>query len=294
MRSTYHLELIDVEPWLEPCGTPIAAAAAAAALGKFPQRHSVHRALKRVKTQLRVAQNHFRADLKDIHDIYSKVYKVLKEQYRMSWLPDKQLEWYHREIWCLDKNKKAELALPRLHDALQRFAITFHHLRMFRLKSNINADFTLIRRNNIVDGMKSEILRMLCEVETAILNLGLQLPTTHKSILVTESPSWAREGDLTLMLIQDSGVLRLYQTFLNDWMRALRNATAIGSGTCDPTKLRPLSSSFKSKKLQKLQKQKKRKKMKKTKSKLHNLQRTKLFSQSRRRMSNKRKILISN
>ncbi|KAJ8688084.1 hypothetical protein QAD02_023879 [Eretmocerus hayati] len=237
-----------MEPWMQPCGTPIAAS-----LRKFPQRHSVHRALKMVKTQLRVAQSHFRKDLKDIHEIYAKVYKVLREQYRMNWLPEKQLEWYHREVWCLEKGKKAERALPRLHDALQRFAITFHHLRAFRLKSNINAEMTMLRRNEIIDGMYSEILRMLCEVETAILNLGVQMPAMHKSILVSESSNWAREGDLTLMLIQDSGVLRLYQAFLNDWIRALRNATATGPGTCDPALLRPLSSYFKPKKQHKKQ-----------------------------------------
>lgn len=82
---------------------------------------------------------------------------------------------------------------------------------------------------------------MLCEVETAILNLGLQLPTTHSEHIVTESSNWAKEGDLTLMLIQDWGVLRLYQIFLNDWTRAFRNATATGPGTCDPTTIKPLS-----------------------------------------------------
>lgn len=133
---------------------------------------------------------------------------------------------------------------------------------------------------------------MLCEVETAILNLGLQLPKTHRSVLVTESPNWAREGDLTLMLIQDSGVLRLYQTFLNDWMRALRNATATGPGTCDPSKLRPLASYFKSKKFQKKQRVKEnRKKIKRVKNKLQNSQKKKLFPQGRRKLG-KKKIAI--
>ncbi|XP_011499773.1 PREDICTED: uncharacterized protein LOC105363720 [Ceratosolen solmsi marchali] len=294
MHTTYTGAYVDMEPWLQPCGTPVAAA-----LRKFPQRHSVHRALKRVKTQLRVAQNHFRKDLKDIHEIYSKVYKVLKEQYRMSWLPEKQLEWYHREVWCLEKGKKAERALPRLHDALQRFAITFHHLRAFRLKSNINADMTMIRRNEIIDGMSSEILRMLCEVETAILNLGLPLPISHKSVIVTESSNWAREGDLTLMLIQDSGVLRLYQAFLNDWIRALRNATATGPGTCDPAMLRPLMSYFKPKKLSKSTQNAKRLKIKlsqgarkhqpKHQQRKQNQQR-RAFAQNARRLSRKKII----
>ncbi|EFN79200.1 hypothetical protein EAI_10195 [Harpegnathos saltator] len=230
-----------MEPWSQPCGTPVVAT-----LKRMPQRHSVHRTLKRVKTQLRVAQNHFRKDLKDMHEIYSKVYKVLKEQYKMNWLPEKQLEWYHKELWCLEKGKKAERALPRLHDALQRFAITFHHLRDYQLKSHINVDLTMDRRNEIVEGMYNEILRMLCEVETAILNLSLQLPTPHKAHIVTESPNWANEGDLTLMLIQDWGVLRLYQIFLNDWTRAFRNATATGPGTCDPSTIKPLNSVKKS------------------------------------------------
>lgn len=91
-----------------------------------------------------------------------QVYKVLKKQYRMSWLPEKQLEWYHKELWCLEKGKKAERALPRLHDSLQRFAITFHHLREFRLKSDINVDHTMEKRNSIINGMYNEILRVSC------------------------------------------------------------------------------------------------------------------------------------
>lgn len=82
---------------------------------------------------------------------------------------------------------------------------------------------------------------MLCEVETAILNLGLQLPTTHTAQIVTDSSDWAKEGDHTQMLIQDWGVLRLYQIFLNDWTRAFRNATATGPGTCDPNTIKPLN-----------------------------------------------------
>lgn len=61
-------ETVDMEPWVQPCGT-----VEAAALRKLPQRHSVHRALKRVRTQLRVAKEQLRNDFKDIHEIYAKV-----------------------------------------------------------------------------------------------------------------------------------------------------------------------------------------------------------------------------
>ncbi|XP_076165173.1 uncharacterized protein LOC143145562 isoform X1 [Ptiloglossa arizonensis] len=224
----------NMDRWLQPCGNPVPMQ-----FKKMLQRHSVHRTLKRVRTQLRVAQNHFKIHLKDVHEIYSKVYKVLKGQYRLPWLPEKEFDWYFREVWCLEKGKKADRALPHLHDSLQRFAITFHHLRAFRLKSNINVDFTMNRRNEIIKQMDNEILRVLCEVETAILNLGLQIPTAHTAKIVTENSNWAKEGDLTLMLIQDWGVIRSYQTFLNAWTKAFRNATAPGPGTCDSNRQNP-------------------------------------------------------
>ncbi|KZC14691.1 hypothetical protein WN55_07328 [Dufourea novaeangliae] len=202
---------------------------------RMPQRHNVHRTLKKVRTQLRVAQNHFRMYINDVRDIYSKS-EQLEGQYKMPWLPEKESEWYTREVFCLEKGKKADRALPHLHDSLQRFAITFHHLKDYRLKSNINVDLTMNRRNEIIKQMYNEILRALCEVETAISNLGLQIPTAHTAKIVTESSNWAKEGDLTLMLIQDGGVIRLYRKFLNAWTEAFRNATAPGPGTCDSTR----------------------------------------------------------
>ncbi|KAG6795521.1 hypothetical protein HZU73_09304 [Apis mellifera caucasica] len=246
----------NMDRWLQPCGNPVAMQ-----FKKMPQRHSVHRTLKRVRTQLRVAQNHFRKHLDDVHEIYSKVYS-LKGQYRMPWLPEKEFEWYYREVWCLEKGKKADRALPHLYDSLQRFAITFHHLRTFRLKSNINVDLTMDRRNEIINQMHNEILRVLCEVETAILNLGLQVPAAHTAKIVTESSNWAKEADLTSMLIQDWGVIRLYQAFLKAWTKAFRNATTLGSGTCDPNRPNPGAKNInkgsgpKGKRISKIKKQK--------------------------------------
>lgn len=106
-------------------------------------------------------------------------------------------------------------------------------------------------------------LQVLCEVETAILNLGLQVPTAHTAKIVTESSNWAKEGDLTLMLIQDWGVIRLYQTFLKAWTEAFRNATAPGPGTCDPNRPRPAAKNInkgsgpKGKRISKIKKQNK-------------------------------------
>ncbi|XP_071556344.1 uncharacterized protein [Temnothorax longispinosus] len=225
----------DIEPWFQhPCGTRLAASR------KMHNSSDSTNIMKRVRTQLRVAQNHFNKTFKDVRIVYSKVYRVLlKEQYKMNWLPKRQLEWYHRELWCLEKGKKAERALPRLYDALQRFSITFHYLREFHLDSNIDVTRGIIkRRTRIIDKAHNQVLRLLCEVEAAMINLALRTSTLNDAFMITDNLHWAKEGDLTLMLIQDWGVLKLYHTFLKDWIKVFRNATT--DNTCDRN-IKPLA-----------------------------------------------------
>lgn len=99
-------------------------------------------------------------------------------------------------------------------------------------------------------------------METAILNLGLQVPAAHTAKIVTESSNWAKEADLTSMLIQDWGVIRLYQAFLKAWTKAFRDATALGPGTCDPNRPNPGAKNInkgsgpKGKRISKIKKQK--------------------------------------
>ena len=61
-------ETNSMEPWEQPCGSRVMTP-----FKRSPQRHNVHRTLKRVRTQLRVAQYHWREHLKDVHYVYSKV-----------------------------------------------------------------------------------------------------------------------------------------------------------------------------------------------------------------------------
>ncbi|XP_011687677.1 PREDICTED: uncharacterized protein LOC105449916 isoform X2 [Wasmannia auropunctata] len=219
----------DIEPWFQPCGTRLAASR------RMHNSSDSNNIMKRVRTQLRVAQNHFNKTFKDVRIVYSKVYRVLlKEQYKMNWLPKKQLEWYHTELWCLERGKKAERALPRLYDALQKFSITFHFLREYRLDSNIDVTRGIIkRRTRIIDKAHNQVLRLLCEVEAAMINLELRTSTLNDAFIITDNVQWAKEGDLTLMLIQDWGVLKLYHTFLKDWIKVFRNATSANDNSCD-------------------------------------------------------------
>ncbi|XP_025987304.1 uncharacterized protein LOC105194887 [Solenopsis invicta] len=216
----------DIEPWYQPCGTR-----GLAASRRMHNSNDSSNIMKRVRTQLRVAQNHFNKTFKDVRIVYSKVYRVLtlKEQYKMNWLPRRLPEWYHRELWCSEKGKKAEL--PHLHEALQRFSITFHYLKEFRLDSNIDVTRGIIkRRTKIIDKAHNQVLRLLCEVEAAMINLELRT-TNVNALIITDNMHWAKEGDLTQMLIQDWGVLKLYHTFLKDWIKVFRNATT--DNTCD-------------------------------------------------------------
>jgi len=63
-----------------------------------------------------------------------------------------------------------------------------------------------------------------------MINLELGTSTSNDAFVITDL-HWAKKGDLTLMLIQDWGVLKLYHTFLKDWMKVFRNATT--DNTCD-------------------------------------------------------------
>lgn len=65
-------------------------------------------------------------------------------------------------------------------------------------------------------------LQMLCEVENALYNLQIDLPPP-KNITIITSKFWSKEGDVTQMLIQDSGVLKNYKTFLFNWKLIMLN-----------------------------------------------------------------------
>lgn len=58
----------DIEPWFQhPCGTRLAASR------RMHNSNDSNNIMKRVRTQLRVAQNHFNKTFKDVRIVYSKV-----------------------------------------------------------------------------------------------------------------------------------------------------------------------------------------------------------------------------
>lgn len=65
-------------------------------------------------------------------------------------------------------------------------------------------------------------LQMLCEVETAMYNLQIDLPPPHNTTIITPE-FWSKEGGVTQMLIQDWGVLKIYGDFVYDWTLGMNN-----------------------------------------------------------------------
>lgn len=86
----------------------------------------------------------------------------------------------------------------------------------------------------IVKLIEFAYLQLLCEVETAILNVGLQLPS-RLSAEAGNNMIWDFQPDHTGGLIQDWGVLAAYQTFLDDWLKIVRRLVGNKSNVpCKP------------------------------------------------------------
>jgi len=64
--------------------------------------------------------------------------------------------------------------------------------------------------------------------------INLELKTPQNEVITQDKLCLTEKGDLTLMLIQDWGVLQPYHTFLKDWIKIFRNVTT--GNTCN-TKL---------------------------------------------------------
>ncbi|XP_008188209.1 uncharacterized protein LOC100575919 isoform X3 [Acyrthosiphon pisum] len=62
--------------------------------------------LKRVRTQLKVARNHFRNNREVIARLYSDVKTVMQTNYHYEWLPSQSLVWYKKHVKKLDKDTK--------------------------------------------------------------------------------------------------------------------------------------------------------------------------------------------
>lgn len=66
------------EPWSAACGRVVATTP-----GHTSERHSVHRTMKKVHTQFKLARYHFQKELKDVQRIYSNVSLIC---YIIDWL----------------------------------------------------------------------------------------------------------------------------------------------------------------------------------------------------------------
>lgn len=78
-------------------------------------------------------------------------------------------------------------------------------------------------------------MQLLCEVETAIINLGLEQPSSL-TVEAAEEMLWDTRPDHTHGLMQDWVVLAAYRSFLNDWMLIVRRL--VGRKSNEPCRTR--------------------------------------------------------
>ncbi|XP_060867733.1 uncharacterized protein LOC132943002 isoform X2 [Metopolophium dirhodum] len=70
------------------------------------KRNNDIKILKRVRTQLKVARNHFRNNREVIARLYLDVKTVMQTNYHYEWLPSQSLVWYKKHVKKLDKDTK--------------------------------------------------------------------------------------------------------------------------------------------------------------------------------------------
>lgn len=176
--------------------------------------------LKRIRTRLRAARNHFRNHRRTIAWLYSDVNTVMRTGYRYEWLPGEPLAWYEKHVKNLHRDARTSVLLPVLRDSLHNFSSTLDQMRRFSGTRCIASDYTA--RKLVLDALCEYLIAALCEVETAVVDLRRRWPqgmagdrTTVGGVL---GPGWDADPDRTTMLIQDWGVLTVYYRFLKEWL----------------------------------------------------------------------------
>ncbi|VVC33230.1 Hypothetical protein CINCED_3A003190 [Cinara cedri] len=190
------------------------------------KRNNDIKILKRVRTQLKLARNHFRTNKELIANLYNVVKTGMKTEYDFEWLPSQTLYWYKTFIKNLDKDTKVFILLPVLRDSLQNFSLTLNQMRHFN-----EAHHTIIQSNNyyttrkqILNKLYINLIPVWCEVKAALLDLSAfwdkELPESPRPAIV---PRLNSNPDYTTMLVEEWGVLTTYYRFLKDWRRISRD-----------------------------------------------------------------------
>ncbi|XP_025197183.1 uncharacterized protein LOC112595975 isoform X1 [Melanaphis sacchari] len=178
--------------------------------------------LKRVRTQLKVARNHFRNNREIIARLYSDVKTMMQTNYHYEWLPSQSLVWYKKHIKKLDKDTKVFILLPVLRDSLHNFSVTLEQMRQFS-ETHFISNYTT--RKLMLDDLSKHLIAVLCEVEAAMVSLSTwhnrKMPDGPQTVIIG-GPGWDPNPDHTTMMIQDWGVLTIYYRFLKDWLHISR------------------------------------------------------------------------
>ncbi|XP_050544484.1 uncharacterized protein LOC126907332 isoform X1 [Daktulosphaira vitifoliae] len=179
--------------------------------------------LRRVQTELKRARMHYKRNVDLAENLYLPVKSEMKTDYilrtnvyQYEWLPFSPMLWYDKYVKQLDKETKLFMLLPMLRDSLHNFSVTLDQMRKF---NETNSTFDYKTRKSLIDDLYKHLIAVLCEVETALVNIGSwrnwKIPESAQSVLLG-GKGWDPSPDHTAMLIQDWGVLTTYYRFLKE------------------------------------------------------------------------------
>ncbi|KAI5746888.1 hypothetical protein M8J77_008645 [Diaphorina citri] len=173
-------------------------------------------ALDEVLYQLRSQE----PSMKEVYPDMSMMYQF--SETRFNWLPDKQLNWYKREVRCMTKINKVLTVLPVLAHSLRNYSVAFRELSMLRGSCYLRiSDPPLNIRNNLLSSLYRDTKKVLCVVSEALDNFGCDLKPTSDYFDPTDS-DWDSNPDCTSLITQDAIIIERYRNFVATWKKIIK------------------------------------------------------------------------
>ncbi|KAL1122823.1 hypothetical protein AAG570_003149 [Ranatra chinensis] len=145
--------------------------------------------------------------------------QIFEKKFDFVWVPKNQLNWYREHVKCLDKKQKVMILLTKLHEGLQNYSATFQMLRKGPHDIVPDCDDT---RQEMIKNVADKLLLLLCEVDRTIVQLRLP-PPQRLTDPVSRHFLLGERWDYTTRHLYEWGVLLVYQVFLEDWNRIIKN-----------------------------------------------------------------------
>lgn len=181
------------------------------------------RSLKHVNVALDEIISHLRELDRTITEVYPDISMMYQlSETRFDWLPDKQINWYRKEVRCMTKINKVLTVLPELSASLKNFSVTFKELSQLRGSCYARiSDPLLTVRNSLMSSLYLDTRKALCVVSEGLDNFGCNIKL-GTATFDSRHPDWNSNPDCTGLITQDNIVIERYRKFLATWKKIIK------------------------------------------------------------------------